>query len=131
MLIDGDPDKIAQFRARKIAQWDRVSGRMAGLQLIISGDRSTQFMLVHSTSERYEGIVFGQMPHKASEAVGSRKNPVIRPIPDHRKPFDMRLIDLSDKEIDAVIDRWREGRSAAGLSFVTHVYDQGGKIVAR
>lgn len=122
MLIEKDTSKIAEFKARKVAQWERVAGVMPGLQFVASGERGTQFMIVRSTDSFYEGVVIGQLPHVVMETFGSPANPRRRAMPDAKKPLGKRAVDLTDDEIDQVLARWRVGQSAWNLPFVLAVF---------
>lgn len=84
-------------------------------------------MLVYSAGDVYEGVVFGQMPHRVTKLSGSPRNPVRRDAPNDAKPFDMRAIDWSDADLDAVIAAWQAGRSALTLEFVPRVYRRDGR----
>ena len=126
MLIEKDEDAVAAFKARKIAQWQRVAGSMPGLQLVVSGERGTQFMIVRSTDDFYEGVVVGQLPHVVMETYGPPSSPRRRAMPNEKKPLDRRDVDLTDEQIDKVIARWRDGQSAVGLPFVQAIYDISG-----
>lgn len=128
MLETNDPETIQSFVDRKLAQWAAVSASMPGLQLIRSGERGTQVMLVLSQDDRYEGVVIGQLPHVVVERTTAGKNVGRRFAPNEKKPFDKRLIDLTDSDIAAVLGAWRAGRSALTVSCVTHVYDGKGQM---
>jgi len=128
MIEVNDPVAIAAFVARKRAQWERISSRMHGLQMIQSGERGTQFMLVISETGRYEGVVFGQMGHVVVERTTAGKSVGRRFMPSNRKPEHLRDIDLTDAEINAVLAAWAAGRSALTVPAVTHVYDGSGQI---
>lgn len=126
MLIEKDADNISAFKARKTAQWERVAGSMPGLQFVSSGERGTQFMIVRSTDDFYEGVVIGQLPHVVMETYGPPANPRRRAMPNDKKPLDKRDIDLTDDQIDKVLACWRNEQSALGLPFVQAVYDLSG-----
>lgn len=126
MLVEKDAAKVEAFREHKRAQWDRIAGSMPGLQFVASGERGTQFMIVCSTPDFYEGVVIGQLAHLVMETYGSPAQPRRRAIPNAKKPLDRRGIDLTDEQVDAVLDRWRLGRSAIDLPFVAAIYDLSG-----
>jgi hypothetical protein len=129
MLTDDARAGLAAFRAATDAQWKRIAATMTGLQLISAGESGSQVMLVISRADFYEGVVIAQLPHVVIERVGSRRNPTRREAPNERKPFDKRQIMLTDAEIDAILARWRDGRSAIGLPGVPQVQDANGRIV--
>lgn len=131
MLIEKDADNIAAFKARKTAQWERVAGTMPGLQFVSSGERGTQFMIVRSTDDFYEGVVIGQLPHVVMETYGPPSSPRRRAMPNDKKPLDRRDVDLTDEQIDKVLARWRDGQSAVGLPFVQAIYDISGLAKTR
>lgn len=129
MLTEKDPDKIAEFKERKAAQWSRISDEMTGLQCVSSGAHGTQIMVVLSSETHYEGVVIGQLSHVVMETVGSPMNPRKRHIPDDRKPLDKREIDLSDDQLDQVVARWKAGQSARSLPFISAVFGRDGRPV--
>ena len=128
------PETFAQvpaFKARKLAQWQRLSGVMPGLQLVQSGEMGTQFMLTISTDDIYESLIFGQLPHVMMETTGAGRNIKRRPMPEARKPLDRRAIDLTDGELDQIIAAWREKQSALDLPFVLSVWDRAGQRIVK
>lgn len=122
MLIEKDPDKIEAFKADKRAQWERIAGTMPGLQFVVSGERGTQFMIVCSTPEFYEGVVIGQLPQVMMETIGTPASFRRRAMPNDKKPLDKRSVDLTDEQIDKVLARWKAKTSALDLPFVQAVY---------
>lgn len=126
MLIEKDAEKIAEFKDRKSRQLARIAGTSPGLQIVVSGERGTQFMVVCSTDTFYEGVVIGQLPHVVMETYGPPANPRRRAMPNDKKPLDKREIDLTDDQIDKVLACWRNEQSALGLPFVQAVYDLSG-----
>ncbi len=128
MLEEIDSNIIAGFIARKQAQFDAIAGAMPGLQLIRSGERGSQIMLVISTESMYEGVVIGQLPHVVVERATAGKSIGRRFAPDHKKPLDRRAIDLNDAEVAAIIAAWSVGKSAITVPTVTHIYDRAGKL---
>lgn len=128
MLEEIDRGAIEAFVARKLAQCRAVANRTPGLQIIVSGERRSQIMLVISTDDRYEGVVVGQLPHVVVERTTGGKNVGRRFAPEHKKPFEARAVDLTDEQVDAIVAAWVSGRSALTVPAVTHVYDKHGKI---
>lgn len=122
---------LPEFAALKRTQWARIEGAIPGLQFVVSGERQSQFMVIHSTDDHYEGVVIGQLPQVVMVVTGPPAARRRVPLPDSKKPLDKRTIDLSDSEIDAVLDCWRRGRSAMTLDYISHAYDRRGQIVAR
>ena len=114
---------LSAFKARKAAQWNRIAGSIPGLQLVISGEQATQFMLVCSQESFYEGVIIGQLPHVVMERAGHSH----RPVPEARKPLERRDIDLSDEHIDQISAHWRDQRSALSLAFVAAVFGANGR----
>ena len=103
--------EIEAFKARKLAQWERVKGALPGLQMIQSGEKGSQFVISNGT----EMVIYGQLPHVVLEQTGSRKNPVMKAVPNERKPLERRGIDLDDAAIDQIIAAWAAGRTAASI----------------
>ena len=128
MLIETDVGAIALFVDRKVKQGQRAMQIMPDVNVITSGERHSQIMISTEVNGVYEGVTIGQLPHQHIEASGSRKNPVRRPAPDHKKPHEKRAIDLTDADIDAILDCWKRGESALPLACVTFVYDGSGQI---
>ena len=125
-MLDPISDQdLAAFKARKLAQWERMASGQTGLQMIQSGERATQFSMATEIGGVHEAVVFGQLPHVVTKRIGSLKNPVLQPALDHEKPHDKRAIDLSDDDIGAVLSAWCDGRSARGLPNVPSVYRNG------
>lgn len=124
---------IPDWKAKKDVQWEAVKDSLHGLQLAVSGDRGTQYMLICSPHDGsfYEGIVFGQLPQVVLEEYGSRLNRRFRDQPDDKKPYDKRTIDLSDEQIAQVVEAWRNGQSALTLPFITSIVNASGKTVLR
>lgn len=141
MLSDEVAAEIEDWSARKFAQWERVAKTVdpaaagAHLQLARHGQEKSTFMLVFSSDDFYEAVVFGQLPqvHKVPK---NPKRPVTRQsdwreAAEHEKPRAKRRIDLSDGEIDQVLAKWRGGVTALGLPFVTSVWRRDGEEVAK
>lgn len=120
MLLPISDADLAAYKARKVAQWERVASAIPGLQMIQSGDRGTSFTIGWSSGDDFEGVIFGQLPHVHLVLTGSPRNPVRRDAANDAKPIEKRAIDLTDEQIDAVIDAWRRGWSALTLPFVVH-----------
>jgi len=120
---------IPDFKARKLAQWERVKDKVHGLQLAQSGEAGTEFMLTCSTHDGtfYESIVFGALPQIVLEPYGSPRNPRYRDVPEAKKPLDKRGVDLSDAQLDTILALWEKGQSAFALDFVASVWGPGGK----
>ncbi|HEY1244367.1 MAG TPA: hypothetical protein VGF29_05995 [Hyphomicrobiaceae bacterium] len=144
-LSPDDAERLPEWKDRKDAQWARISAAMAGLQLVTTREGGNQYMLVchreadeaRGVPEFYEGVLIGQLPLTVMERIRvrtgvARDNRVVmgrRPMPDHKKPLHKRGVDLSDEEIDQVLERWRVRRSALGLPFVTAVWGRDGRMV--
>lgn len=114
MLEIDSPAEIEAFKARKLAQWQRVAG--AGLQMVQSGERGTQFVIVGPDGER---VIYGQLAHAVAKWVGTGPHRKLEPVSNDRKPLERRSIDLDDTALDAVIAAWTAGRTAASLGFAT------------
>jgi hypothetical protein len=130
MLIEEDAATIAAFKAAKREQGTRALHELGGGSLICAGQSGTQIMLRFERDGFAEGVVIGQMAQVHLVASGSRVNPILRDAPNDKKPIEKRAVDLTDAQVDAVIGRWLDGRSAADLPFITHVYDASGKLQA-
>lgn len=104
-------DDLDAFKERKQAQWARVMGVIPGLQMIQSGEKGTQFVISNGT----EMVIYGQLPHVVLEQTGSRKNPVMKAVPNERKPLERRSIDFDDAAIDQIISVWAAGDTAASI----------------
>lgn len=126
MLTDASLGKVEEFVARKVEQWERVSKKWPSLGMVRSGERGTQFMLIWSTNEIYEGVIFGQLAHKAPRAQGRRR--AAADMPNEKKPVERRGIDLTDAQIDQVVKCWQNNKSALSLDFVPGVWGQDGRM---
>jgi hypothetical protein len=124
MLSPAVQAEVPAFKAKKQAQWERVKDSLHGLQLAVSGEVGTHFVLTCSPHDDsfYESIVFGQLPSVVLEMYGSPLNPMYRDIEEAKKPFEAGRIDLTDDQVDAVITAWRAGQSALSLPFIAAVY---------
>jgi hypothetical protein len=123
-MLDADTRaKIPAWVARKDAQWQRVSEFLPGLQLIRARGK-TQYTLICSLPGFYESIVFGQLPEVHHVATGSKLNPRRRPATEAEKPFEKKAIDLTDDQIDEVLARWHDGKTALTLPFVDRVWSR-------
>ena len=134
---------LPQWKKMKDAQWERFQGTIPGLQLVKSGEGQHQYMLVRSIDPKpeddepgfYEGVIVGQLPQILMKVQGPRSRiggkSVRRPAAEHEKPFTLRAIDLSDYEIDLILQQWEKGRSALDLPFVAAVYGRDGKARTR
>lgn len=125
--------RIPDWVSQKLEQWERVKDALPGLQLARSAESGTEFMLTFSPHDGsfYESVIIGQLPQVALEPYGSKHNPRFRDMPNEKKPFEKRQIDLDDDEIDRVIRAWKAGKSALTLKFVPVVYGADGKIKLR
>ena len=112
----------------KKAQFDRIAGQQPGLQLIRYGHKGTIFMLVKSTPQFYEAVVYGQNPIEIK--VENRKGPrrYTRPATEEEKPIERRSVDLVDAEMQSILETWSRGKSALTLPFVPYIYDRDGKL---
>lgn len=111
MLEDITDAEIAEFIERKQRQWQRLNAP-TGTHMIQSGERGTQFVIANNSGE---AVIFGQLPHEVFEHVGSPRNSVRRPVPENRKPLNARAIDLTDEQLEAIIQAWVAGRSAVSV----------------
>lgn len=120
---------IPAFKARKLAQWERVKDTLAGLQLAQAGEGGCEFMLTCSPHDGqfYESVVFGALPQIVLEPYGSPARPKYRDAPEAKKPIDKRGVDLSDDQIDTILALWGKGQSSFALDFVASVWGPGGK----
>ena len=125
MLSPETEASIPDWVDRKDAQWERISGIMPGLQLVRSRGR-TQYMLACSTDGFYEGLLIGQLPEEHYVMTGSSLNPRRRAAEIHEKPHDRREIDLTDDQIDQILQRWAQGATALNLPFVDRVWNREG-----
>ena len=118
---------IPTFKAKKQAQWERVKDQIHGLQHAVTGE--TEFSLTCSTHDGafYESIIYGQLPQVHLEAYGNPNRPKYRDVPEAKKPFEKRAIDLSDAQIDLVLALWDKQQSAFALDFIAAVWGPGGK----
>ncbi len=131
MLTDEAITDLAAFKARKKAQGESAMAALPGVSMVMSGERGSQFVISIASDDIAEAVCIGQLPHIHFELVGSAKNPVRRAAPNERKPAEKRAIDLTDDQINAVLDRWRAGQSAASLEFLPFVFDGTGRIKIR
>jgi len=123
---------LADWRALKQAQFERIAATQPGLQLVNYGTNQSVFMLVKSTPDFYEGLIIGQIPQRdrmTTEQIGRRtyhrKMRVDELLPERRS------VDLVDTQVSEVLERWAKNQSAIGLEFVTCVFDASGKIKTR
>lgn len=128
MLTEQSINDLAAFTARMSEQWERVQGLIPGLQFIRSGERGSQVMLVCSAGDFCEGVIIGQLEHIAFKMVGSGARAARRRMTNAEKPLEKKHIELTDAQIDKVIDCWRRGESAARLPFVIATVDRTGKV---
>lgn len=121
---------IPAWKEAKDAQWATVQAAMPGLQLMVSGQKGTQYTIVCSPHDGsfYEAVVIGQLPQIVLEQYGSRLNPRMRDMADAKKPYDKKPIDLTDNQVAQIIATWKEGRSALTLPFVEAVSGADGKL---
>lgn len=119
MLHPDAAKQIPEWKARKLAQWERIAGSIPGLQFVRFGEQQTTHMLTCSTEAFYESVLFGRLPTvERRPARGVREARMIVAEP---------LIDLTDEEIDELLSRWASGRSALELSFVPSVWGRDGR----
>ncbi len=122
---------LSEWITVKKAQWDRVAGHQPGLQLIRYGSNGTVFMITKSMPEFYEGVVFGQIPDAMKSEIRKGPRRYTRPAREDEKPVERRAVDLSDAELQGVVDAWAKGKSALTLPFVPYIYDRNGKLRTR
>jgi hypothetical protein len=115
-----------EFQERKAAQWEKFAG--PGLQLVRSANNS-QWMLVCSTDGFYEGVVIGQLERKQTETKMRARKKVSVEISNAKKAIENRGIDLTDEQIEKVLDCWMSGKSAKSLKFVACVWGRDGEPV--
>jgi len=130
MLSDEDRARVPEWNARKLEQWERASKKMEGLQLVRSGPGKSQFMLVISTEDFYEGVLVGQLPAQLWEAFGPARQPRRRLMTEDKKPLEKRACDLGNDQIDQVLALWGKGESALNLPFVQCAWGRDGQIIA-
>jgi hypothetical protein len=118
---------IPTWNDRKLAQFERAAGLMGNLQLIRHGQGQSSFMLVHSSDDFYEGIVIGQLPQEQFHLTGPATKRERVQVAEKKKHPKRRSIDLSDEQIDLVLERWAEGDTALDLPFVDRVWCKDGK----
>lgn len=121
--------RLPAHRAKKHLQWEAVKEALPGLQLAVSGEQGHQFMLTYSPHDGsfYESVVIGQLPQIVLKATGASTNIRYIDTPEAEKPLHAQGIDLSDDQIEFVLKRWGEGRSAFDLSFIESVWGADGK----
>lgn len=122
---------LSEWITVKKAQWDRVAGHHPGLQLICYGHKGAVFMITKSMPEFYEGVVFGQIPDTMKIEIRKGPRRYTRPAREDEKPVERRAVDLSDAELQGVVDAWAKGKSALTLPFVPYIYDRDGKLRTR
>lgn len=116
------PDAKAQlplWKVRKAAQWERIAGTMPGLQLVKYGEMGSTYMLGYSAGDFYESVLIGRLPQQ-------RVRPARGPRPAETVIIET-LIDLNDIQIDAVLARWQQMRSALDLDFIEAVWGSDGR----
>lgn len=133
MLSPETAATVPVWKAMKDAQWAAIRDAMPGLQLMVSGERGTQYTLVCSPHDEsfYEAVIFGQLPQVLLESYGSKHNPRTRDMADEKKPYLYRRIDLGPDHLAQIIACWRDGKSALTLPFVEAVSGADGKFRAR
>lgn len=117
--------EMPAFRERKAAQWERIAKALPGLQLALTGGHEVMLTYSPHDDSFYESVIIGQLQKVLLEQYGSRLNPMWRDMADDKKPFSHKRIDLTDDQIDQVIEQWRAGKSALELPFVEAVYVHG------
>lgn len=130
-MSEGDTVSLSDWVTVKRAQWDRVAGHHPGLQLICYGHKGTVFMIVKSTPQFYEAVVFGQIPVAMNVEIRKGPRRYTRPATEQEKPVERRAVDLVDSEIQGILDGWAKGKSALSLPFVPYIYDRDGKLRVR
>lgn len=90
------PEVRAAWEARKTAQWERVAGQMPGLQMIHTKDT---FVLAIVGDEFSDSVVYGEPARLAIDGPNDRK-------------LNLPIVDLSDAQLDIVLDRWRRRQKA-------------------
>lgn len=124
MFSEETAASIPAWIARKQAQWAlAVASGVAGLQLVRSGEQRTAFMMIRSTDDFYEGVIIGQLP-QIETRIDSRGT--VYEVPNAAKKRDNREIDLSDAQVQSIIDLWSENKSALTLACVSSVFLQNG-----
>jgi hypothetical protein len=142
MLSPEAQARIPGWKARKNGQWERIAFAMPGLQLVTSGEKGNRYMLVCSQTRGpdldhdgcpgfYEGVLIGALPQLVHEFKRGRAGQQIKvEVPEEKKPIEKRAVDLSDDQIDEIVEGWKAGRSALELSFVLAVWGRDGKMLA-
>lgn len=126
-----DAVNLDEWITVKRAQWDRISGHHPGLQLIRYGHKGSTFMVVKSTPQFYEGVVFGKLRDTMNVEIRKGPRRYTRPATEQEKPVERRAVDLVDSEIQGILDGWAKGKSALSLPFVPYIYDRDGKLRVR
>lgn len=123
--------QMREWNARKLAQWERIKEKIPGLQLVRSSEQMSQWMVVISADDFYESVVFGQLPQLVMERTGPSRTPKLVDAPDKKKPHTHRSIDLDDHQLDLLLERWAQRRTALYLPFVPVVWRADGKEYVR
>lgn len=120
-------DVLTAWRAKKNAQWERVNGFIPGLQLVCAR-KQTQYMLVCSRDDFYEGALIGQIPVEHVINKGTALRPRKHVATEAEKPINKRGVDLTNNQIDELLAQWERGLTALSLPFVPAVWDRSGKM---
>lgn len=115
-----------EFQERKIAQWQKFAA--PGLQLVRAANK-TQWMLIYSVPEFYEGVVIGQLERRETEVKMVARKKTAVDLPNNKKSIEKRGIDLSDDQVAKIVERWKAGKSAKSLKFVSCVWGRDGEPV--
>jgi hypothetical protein len=109
--------------------WEtHIHGSIAGLQLIRSSKKGTQYMLTCSLPDFHESVIIAQLPQRQLEAIPHRINQ-FRPMPESKKDFKNREVGLSREQIDKVLEVWKQKKSANTLPFIDYVFDNKGRMI--
>ena len=114
---------LPRWREKKQTQWERAAAILSPIHLVKYGTHQSTYMLVRSTSELYEGIIFGRLPKQRIKPQRGNRPPSVELVE--------ALIDLTDEQIDAVLELWKRNRSALELEFIEAVYDRTGRRITR
>lgn len=126
---------IPQWKARKQAQVDRARENdpdhetLGGLSFSTYGPRGSTFAMMWAGDDLQEMVVIGQLPQIEREPVGKKRNgeTIFADVTEERKQAKHRDIDLSDGQVDLVLECWRRGQSALDLNFIPFVWGPNGK----
>lgn len=131
MLAPAEKAKIPQFRNSMKKKWDRIASQLGGLTLVKTGEGQSSWMMVHSTSTFYEGVIIGQLGQVMIRPVGINRRAQRVEVPNDKKPLHKRDVEYTDDQIDQIIGMWSLGRSALELPFVAGVWGRDGLLKTR